>query len=186
MCRTCHILSTSLIACTNAWGLLTSPLRLDESEQVVVELLGLRADKAVWHRLLRRISNATRPDARPSRNCTWCWSILLSQHRELDAAAGCLAARLAALNALGVARGHLGSLDHVSRVVRLGVVIATAEDVRDRPTTLAGYDWGGRAACLVAALWPERCVSTWFRSIASRRSIVTAVVRSTNRDTTAD
>jgi pimeloyl-ACP methyl ester carboxylesterase len=26
----------------------------------------------------------------------------------------------------------------------------------DRPV-LAGYDWGGRAACIVAALWPERC-----------------------------
>jgi pimeloyl-ACP methyl ester carboxylesterase len=25
----------------------------------------------------------------------------------------------------------------------------------ERPT-LAGYDWGGRAACIVAALWPER------------------------------
>jgi pimeloyl-ACP methyl ester carboxylesterase len=24
---------------------------------------------------------------------------------------------------------------------------------------LAGYDWGGRAACIVAALWPERCAS---------------------------
>ena len=22
---------------------------------------------------------------------------------------------------------------------------------------LAGYDWGGRAACVIAALWPERC-----------------------------
>ncbi len=22
---------------------------------------------------------------------------------------------------------------------------------------LAGYDWGGRAACVVAALWPDRC-----------------------------
>ena len=22
---------------------------------------------------------------------------------------------------------------------------------------LAGYDWGGRAACVAAALWPERC-----------------------------
>jgi pimeloyl-ACP methyl ester carboxylesterase len=21
---------------------------------------------------------------------------------------------------------------------------------------LAGYDWGGRAACIVAALWPDR------------------------------
>lgn len=25
-----------------------------------------------------------------------------------------------------------------------------------RQATLAGYDWGGRAACIVAALWPER------------------------------
>src|SRR5437879_6992883 len=24
---------------------------------------------------------------------------------------------------------------------------------------LAGYDWGGRAACVVAALWPERVAS---------------------------
>jgi pimeloyl-ACP methyl ester carboxylesterase len=24
---------------------------------------------------------------------------------------------------------------------------------------LAGYDWGGRAACIGAALWPERCIS---------------------------
>jgi pimeloyl-ACP methyl ester carboxylesterase len=23
---------------------------------------------------------------------------------------------------------------------------------------LAGFDWGGRAACVVAALWPERCI----------------------------
>lgn len=23
---------------------------------------------------------------------------------------------------------------------------------------LTGYDWGGRAACVVAALWPERCI----------------------------
>ncbi len=23
---------------------------------------------------------------------------------------------------------------------------------------LAGYDWGGRAACIVAALWPQRCI----------------------------
>lgn len=30
-------------------------------------------------------------------------------------------------------------------------------DALDIPAaTLAGYDWGGRAACIVAALWPER------------------------------
>jgi pimeloyl-ACP methyl ester carboxylesterase len=27
-----------------------------------------------------------------------------------------------------------------------------------RRAVLAGYDWGGRAACVVAALWPERCI----------------------------
>jgi enamine deaminase RidA (YjgF/YER057c/UK114 family) len=52
---------------------------------------------------------------------------------ELDVEAGRLAARLAALNALAVARQHLGSLDKVARVVRLGVSVATSGDVRDQP-----------------------------------------------------
>src|ERR1700736_1033962 len=39
---------------------------------------------------------------------------------ELDVQAGRQAARLAALNALAVARQHLGSLDKVTRIVRLG------------------------------------------------------------------
>ena len=26
-----------------------------------------------------------------------------------------------------------------------------------RSAVLAGYNWGGRAACVAAALWPERC-----------------------------
>ena len=52
---------------------------------------------------------------------------------ELDVEAGGRAARLAALNGLAVARGHLGSLDRVTRVVRLGVMIATSGDVRDQP-----------------------------------------------------
>jgi enamine deaminase RidA (YjgF/YER057c/UK114 family) len=52
---------------------------------------------------------------------------------ELDSEAGRKAARLAALNALAVARRHLGSLDRVSRIVRLGVMVATSGDVRDQP-----------------------------------------------------
>ena len=52
---------------------------------------------------------------------------------ELDVEAGRKAAHLAALNALAVARQHLGSLDKVTRVVRLGVLIATSGDVRDQP-----------------------------------------------------
>jgi enamine deaminase RidA (YjgF/YER057c/UK114 family) len=43
------------------------------------------------------------------------------------------AARLAAINALAVARQHLGSLDKVTRIVRLGVSIATSGDVREHP-----------------------------------------------------
>lgn len=52
---------------------------------------------------------------------------------ELDIQAGCEAARLAALNVLAVAREYLGSLDKVTRVVRLGVSVATSGDVRDQP-----------------------------------------------------
>jgi enamine deaminase RidA (YjgF/YER057c/UK114 family) len=52
---------------------------------------------------------------------------------ELDVDQGREAARLAALNALAVARQHLGSLDRVTRVVRLGVSVATSGDVRDQP-----------------------------------------------------
>jgi len=52
---------------------------------------------------------------------------------ELDVDAGRQATRLAALNALAAVRQHLGSLDRVARVVRLGVSIATSGDVRDHP-----------------------------------------------------
>lgn len=52
---------------------------------------------------------------------------------ELDVETGRKAARLAALNALAVARKHLGSLDKVTRIVRLGVSVATSGDVRDQP-----------------------------------------------------
>jgi enamine deaminase RidA (YjgF/YER057c/UK114 family) len=52
---------------------------------------------------------------------------------ELDVEAGRKAARLAALNALAVARQYLGSLDKVVRIVRLGVLVATSGDVRDQP-----------------------------------------------------
>ncbi len=57
---------------------------------------------------------------------------------ELDVDAGRKAARLAALNALAVARQHLGSLDKVTRIVRLGVMVATVGDVRDQPQVADG------------------------------------------------
>jgi enamine deaminase RidA (YjgF/YER057c/UK114 family) len=52
---------------------------------------------------------------------------------ELDVEAGRNAAHLATLNALAVAREHLGSLDKVTRIVRLGVSVATSGDVRNQP-----------------------------------------------------
>jgi pimeloyl-ACP methyl ester carboxylesterase len=40
----------------------------------------------------------------------------------------------------------------------LGADVIDLMDALDIPRAiLAGYDWGGRAACIVAALWPERC-----------------------------
>src|ERR1700756_5682185 len=57
---------------------------------------------------------------------------------ELDVEAGHKAARLAALNALVVARQHLGSLDKVTRIVRLGVAVATSGDVRKLPRVADG------------------------------------------------
>jgi len=57
---------------------------------------------------------------------------------ELDVETGRQAAHLAALNALAVARQHLGSLDKVKRIVRLGVSVATSGDVRNQPAVADG------------------------------------------------
>src|SRR5438128_2572512 len=57
---------------------------------------------------------------------------------ELDVETGLKAAHLAALNGLAVARKHLGSLDKVTRIVRLGVSVATVGDVREHPKVADG------------------------------------------------
>ena len=57
---------------------------------------------------------------------------------ELDVETGRKAAYLAALNGLAVAREYLGSLDKVTRIVRLGVLVATSGDVRDQPKVADG------------------------------------------------
>jgi pimeloyl-ACP methyl ester carboxylesterase len=36
-------------------------------------------------------------------------------------------------------------------------LLALMDALHIQKAVLAGYDWGGRAACVVAALWPERC-----------------------------
>ena len=48
------------------------------------------------------------------------------------------AARLAALNALALARQHLGSLDKVTRVVRLTVSLVTTPEFRDHAKVADG------------------------------------------------
>ena len=53
--------------------------------------------------------------------------------RELDVEAGRDAAYTAALGALAAAKEHLGSLDRVTRVIRLTVFIATDGDFVDHP-----------------------------------------------------
>jgi len=58
--------------------------------------------------------------------------------KELDAEAGSDAARTAALGALAAAREHLGSLDRITRMVRLGVFMATWGDFFDQPKVADG------------------------------------------------
>ncbi len=53
--------------------------------------------------------------------------------KELDANAGREAVRIAALNVLSAARQKLGSLDKVTRVVRLCIYLATDGDFFDQP-----------------------------------------------------
>ena len=53
--------------------------------------------------------------------------------KELNTEAGRAAAYTAALNVLAAAKEHLGTLDRVTRVVRLGVFIATSGDFVDQP-----------------------------------------------------
>ena len=44
---------------------------------------------------------------------------------------------------------------------------------------LAGYDWGGRAACVVAALWPERCAGLVSLNSYNIQNIAKAMVPDT-------
>jgi pimeloyl-ACP methyl ester carboxylesterase len=60
-------------------------------------------------------------------------------------------------------RGYGGTRFVDARTMRSGQQAAVAHDLLDlievlklREPVVAGYDWGGRAACIVAALWPDR------------------------------
>jgi hypothetical protein len=69
--------------------------------------------------------------------------------KEVDPDAGRDALRTATLNALSVKREHLGSLDRVANVVRVGVFLATSGDFYDQPiianaASSSGMFWGGQ------------------------------------------
>ena len=53
--------------------------------------------------------------------------------QELDIESGRDALRTASMSALAAARAHLGTLDKVTRVVRLGIYLATSGDFFDQP-----------------------------------------------------
>ena len=48
------------------------------------------------------------------------------------------AARIACLNAIAVAKEHLGSLERVTRVVRIGAFLVAAKDFKDHPKVADG------------------------------------------------
>jgi enamine deaminase RidA (YjgF/YER057c/UK114 family) len=84
------------------------------------------------------------------------------------------AARLAALNALALARQHLGSLDKVTRVVRLTVSLATTSEFRDHAKVADG------ASELLASVFGADKASTRMvsgvASLPAGASVVTEVL----------
>ncbi|MCQ6960701.1 alpha/beta fold hydrolase [Mucilaginibacter aquariorum] len=61
-------------------------------------------------------------------------------------------------------RGHGTTTFLSADTFRNGQQAAVAQDIIDlmdalkiQKAILAGYDWGARTACIIAALWPERC-----------------------------
>ncbi|MEO0370634.1 MAG: alpha/beta hydrolase [Pseudomonadota bacterium] len=61
------------------------------------------------------------------------------------------------LRGYGPTRFLSGSTMRSGEQAALGAdLIALMDALQIEKATLAGFDWGGRAACIVAALWPER------------------------------
>lgn len=62
-------------------------------------------------------------------------------------------------------RGHGGTTFLDANTLRTGQQSAVALDIialmdalKIERAVMAGYDWGARTACIIAALWPERCL----------------------------
>src|SRR5882762_5483910 len=54
-------------------------------------------------------------------------------------------------------RGFAATLRSGEQAALGADVIALMDALRIQRAVLAGHNWGGRAACVVAALWPDRC-----------------------------
>ena len=73
------------------------------------------------------------------------------------AAAGCRVF-VPSLRGFGATRFLSDATPRSGEQAALGADLLALMDALGIPrAVLAGYDWGGRAACVVAALWPERC-----------------------------
>jgi hypothetical protein len=73
---------------------------------------------------------------------------------ELTLEEGVQATRLAALNSLALARGHLGSLDRITRVVRLSVALVAAPGFQAHPKVADG------ASELLVSIFGREMIST--------------------------
>ena len=62
------------------------------------------------------------------------------------------------LRGYGPTRFHLSSTPRSGQQAALGNdLVELLDALRLDRAILCGFDWGGRAACIVAALWPQRC-----------------------------
>lgn len=63
------------------------------------------------------------------------------------------------LRGYGPTRFRDGATPRTGEQAAIGAdMIALMDALEIKRAVFAGYDWGGRAACVGAALWPERCV----------------------------
>ena len=83
-------------------------------------------------------------------------------------------------------RGFGGTRFLSDSTPRSGEQAALGNDLRELmdalnvpKAVLAGYDWGGRAACVVAALWPERCAGLVSLNSYNIQNIATSMVPDT-------
>jgi enamine deaminase RidA (YjgF/YER057c/UK114 family) len=94
--------------------------------------------------------------------------------REYNVEQGREAARIAALNVLSAARNHLGSLDKVTRVVRLVAYIATEGDFYARSRRWLTL----RRSCCAMSLEKTSCRSGWFLALRAFHSACRSCWRS--------